>query len=430
MATTTTYASELIGKPARDPEGRLVGTIVDLLVPADTDYPVVGALRIKPKRGDARTIPWSAVRVVGAEALILATSLEQAPDGGLPSPSLSLAHQVLDRQIIDTNGVRVVRVNDLQLAEAEHGGYRVIGIDISAAGLLRRLGVTSLLGLFGVRPTPRTIAWQDVEPVESGAAGVKLRVSHEDLARLRPADIAHILSQLDQVHGGEVLSHLADLDDEAAAEAFSEVPGELQVALIRGMDAERAADILEEMDPDDAADLLGDLAEQEPERAADLLERMEDDEAEDVRTLLAYDDETAGGLMTTDFVTVSADVTAEEAIARVRGEAAAMDAVYDVYAIDADEHLVGDLSLRELIVAEPGACIRDVMRPLEEMVLGHTDDQREEVARLIARYNLLALPILDDEGRLRGIVTVDDAMDVILPSRWKARLPRVFARAP
>jgi Mg/Co/Ni transporter MgtE len=164
----------------------------------------------------------------------------------------------------------------------------------------------------------------------------------------------------------------------------------------------------------------------EPERAQDLLSRMDTEEAEDVRELLTYDEETAGGLMTNDVVTVPPSVTAAEAIRLVREQAAEMDNVYYVYVVDEGEVLLGELSLRELIVAHPDTPIGRVMH--RELIRGRLDDSQDEVARLIAKYNLLALPIVDDLGKLRGIVTVDDAMDVILPDDWKARLPRVYAR--
>ena len=131
--------------------------------------------------------------------------------------------------------------------------------------------------------------------------------------------------------------------------------------------------------------------------------------------------------MTTDVVTVPPTVTAEEAIRLVRNQAAEMDSVYQVYVVDDDEHLLGDLSLRELIVAHPSTAIGRVMH--RELIRGRLDDDAEEIARIIAKYNLLSLPIVDDAGRLKGIVTVDDAMDVILPDDWKARLPRIYARS-
>jgi magnesium transporter len=414
------YVSELIGAPVRDPDGHVVARVADLLVPADADYPAIEAVALKPAKGDQRTIPWSALRVLDNGKLSLAGPLVEAPAFEAPVEQLSLARQVIDHQIIDVNGVRVVRVNDLQLAAVD-GSYRLIGVDISTAGLLRRLGAARVLSAIGVRLTPRAIAWQAIEPVESGTTGVKLKVSHEDLAKLHPSDIAQIISQLDQHHVQEVLE---TLDDEAAADAFSEVSPDLQLALIRGMEPERAADILEEMEPDDAADILGDL---EPERAHDLLSRMDVEEADDVRELLSYPDESAGGLMTNDMVTVPPTVTAEQAIRLVREQAAAMDNVYYVYVVDEGERLLGVLSLRELIVAEPQTPIGRVMH--RELLRGRLDDSQDEVARLIAKYNLLALPIVDDLGKLKGIVTVDDAMDVILPDDWKARLPRVYAHS-
>jgi magnesium transporter len=413
------YVSQLIGSPVLDSDGRVVAKITDLLVPADADYPAVDALALKPPKGDARTVPWSAFRKLADGGLGLSTDLAEVPTFTPPPHELSLVKQVMDHQIIDVNGVRVVRVNDLQLAEAD-GAYRLIGVDVSTAGLVRRLGAGRLLGVIGVHLTPKAIAWESIEPIESGEAGVKLKVSHEDLAKLHPSDIAQIISQLDQHHVHELLE---TMDDEDAADAIEEVSPDLQVELIRGMEPERAADILEEMDPDDAADILGDL---EPERARDLLARMDVEEADDVRELLTYPDDSAGGLMTTDVVTVPPTVTAEEAIRLVRRQAAEMENVYQVYVVDQSEHLLGDLSLRELIVAHPTTPIGRVMH--RELIRGRLDDDAEEVARIIAKYNLLSLPIVDDAGRLRGIVTVDDAMDVILPDDWKSRLPRIYAR--
>ncbi len=414
------YVSELLGAPVRDPDGRVVARVTDLLVPADADYPTVDAVALKPPKGETRTVPWSALQVLDNGRISLSTELAQAPAFTAPPHELSLARQVMDHQIIDVNGVRVVRVNDLQLAPSD-GSYRLVGVDISSSALLRRLGAAKVLTALGVKLTPRAIAWEAIEPVESGESGVKLKISHEDLARLHPSDIAQIISQLDQHHVHEVLE---TLDDEAAADTIGEVSPDLQVALIRGMEPERAADILEEMDPDDAADILGDM---EPEQAHDLLSRMEPDEAEDVRELLTYDEETAGGIMTNEVVTVPASVTAQDALQLVRRQAAEMENVYSVYVVDENEVLLGELSLRELIVADPQTPIGRVMH--RELIRGRLDDSDEEVARLIAKYNLLALPIVDDMGRLRGIVTVDDAMDVILPDDWKARIPRVYARA-
>jgi CBS domain-containing protein/sporulation protein YlmC with PRC-barrel domain len=415
------YFSALLGRAVYDAAGSTVGKLVDLVVPADTDYPAIQALVVERRRGERDLVPWSAVAEVGDRTVRLAQPGDRLPPYAPSDQDLFLGRQVLDRQLIDINGRRVVRVNDLQLAPAD-GHLRLVSVDVGAPGLLRRLGldgpVERLARVVHLPLHHHAIDWCDVDPVETGPSGVRLRVPAEDLARLHPGDIAEIISSLDQYHGEAVL---ANVDPETAADAISEVDPDLQVSLLESMDAERAADILEEMDPDDAADVLGDMSR---ERADALLAAMEPTEAEEVRELLAYPEDTAGGIMTNECVTVPPDISAQEAIAQLRREAEAIDEVYHVYVVDADEHLLGVFSLRDLIVAPPEAPVARFMRPADVRVGLY--DSEESVAKVIAKYNLLAVPVVDAENRLQGIVTVDDAIDIILPVAWKKRLPRIF----
>ncbi|HZR99434.1 MAG TPA: CBS domain-containing protein [Chloroflexota bacterium] len=415
------HFSTLLGRPVCDAAGQPVGKLVDLIVPADTDYPAIQALVAQPRRGERVVLPWSEVAEVKDGSVRLAAPRDQLDAYTPADHDLFLARQVLDRQIIDIHGRRVVRVNDLELAPAD-GSLRLMGVDVDATSLLRRLGVErpveALARALRVELPHHTIDWCDIDPVESGPSGVRLRVPAEDLAHMHPADIAEIINALDQRHGEAVL---AEVDAETAAEAMEEVDPELQVQLLEAMDDERAADILEEMDPDDAADLLGEMA---PERASALLAAMEPDEAADVRELLAYPENTAGGIMTNEYATVPPNMTAQEAIAYLRHEAGALDEIYYVYVVDAEEHLLGVFTLRDLIVAEPDAPVASFARPAEVRVQLY--EPQEQVARIIAKYNLLAVPVVDGEDRLQGIVTVDDAIDIILPVAWKKRLPRIF----
>ncbi|HEY7062024.1 MAG TPA: CBS domain-containing protein [Chloroflexota bacterium] len=415
------HFSALLGRPVCDAAGQPVGKLVDLIVPADTDYPAIQALVAEPRHGERVLLPWSDVATVDDGRVHLARPREEVDAYTPADHDVFLARQVLDRQIIDINGRRVVRVNDLELLPAD-GTLRLMGVDVDPTSLLRRLGVErpmeALARALHVELPHQTIDWCDIDPVESGPSGVRLRVPAEDLARMHPADIAEIINSLDQRHGEAVL---AEVDAETAAEAMEEVDPELQVHLLEAMDAERAADILEEMDPDDAADLLGDMT---PERASALLAAMEPDEAAEVRELLAYPEDTAGGIMTNEYATVPPAMTAQEAIAYLRREAEALDEVYYVYVVDADEHLLGVFTLRDLIVAAPDAPVSGFAQPAEVRVQLY--DPQEHVARVIAKYNLLAVPVVDDDNRLHGIVTVDDAVDIILPVAWKKRLPRIF----
>jgi Mg2+ transporter MgtE len=267
-------------------------------------------------------------------------------------------------------------------------------------------------------PLPeRYIDWEDVDPVETSIASIKLRVPHAGLAELHPSDLATII---DQLAPKDRVGVLASLNDEDAADVFEEMEPETQVEVIEDLDPARAADILEEMSPDDAADLVQDLSD---ETRQEILALMERDEAEELGELLAYPEDTAGGMMTTEFVAIPASLTCAQAIDRLREMEPDAETIYYVYVVDSQERLVGVLSLRDLIVSAPERLIRQVMipDPVTVDVLANED----EVAEIVAHYNLLAVPVVDGEQHLVGIVTVDDAMDAILPDAWRKRLPRL-----
>jgi Mg2+ transporter MgtE len=296
---------------------------------------------------------------------------------------------------------------------------------VGAAGLLRRLGFEGAYRLLarnlGLPLPERYIDWEDVDPVETSVASIKLRVPHAGLAELHPADLATIIDQLAPRDRAGVL---ASLDDEAVADAMEEMEPETQVEILEDLEPERAADILEEMSPDDAADLVADLSDETRE---EILALMEHAEAEEVKELLSYPEDTAAGMMTTAFVTIQVGLTCGGAIDRLRELEPDAETIYYVYITDADERLVGVLSLRDLIVAQPDTPLADVMIR-EPVAVGLLADE-DEVAEIVAHYNLLAVPVVDEEGRLEGIVTVDDALDAVIPAAWKKRLPRLAARS-
>jgi Mg2+ transporter MgtE len=300
----------------------------------------------------------------------------------------------------------------------------VVGVDASLRAVVRRTGfgkpVEAMARLFRKPLTSNLIAWDDVETLEPGMAGggrIKLKVPHEKIARLHPADIADIVEQLDPQQRAEVIEAL---DVETAADTLEEMEDEEAAHVMEHLEEERAADILGEMEPDDAADLLADLSEQ---RSEDLLEHMEPEEAADVKELLTYDEETAGGLMTTEFIAVHARMTAEETIQTLRERSPKAESIYYVYVLEEDETLVGVLSLRDLIVADPKTTISEVMVHNPRFV--YTEDHADNVAQTISRYNLLALPVVDEAGKLAGIITVDDMMERLLPPERRRKLPQL-----
>jgi magnesium transporter len=416
------YLSQAIGRPVRDQLGESIGKVADLIVAIGDSYPPVTGLVVN-NNGREIFLSWQAVTSLDAEGATLGTSAIDISRFQQRSDEIRLKRDLMDKQIVDIDGRKVVRVNDLRLDEVE-GALHLVAVDVGASGVLRRLGIegpwrTIARGLHREVPE-RYIDWEDVDPVERSIASVRLRVPHKGLAELHPADLATIIDQLSR---SDRVGVIASLDDEAAADAIGEMEPETQVEVLEDLEPERAADILEEMDPDEAADLVADLSN---ESRVEILGLMEKDEADEVQELMTYAEDTAGGIMTTEFVAVPATLTAAQTIDRLRELEPDAETIYYVYVTDPDERLVGVLSLRDLIVSRPEMPISTFM--FDEPVAVRTDASQEEVTEVVARYNLLAVPVVDAEGRLEGIVTVDDAMDTLLPQPSKRRLPRLFNR--
>jgi magnesium transporter len=416
------YLSQVIGRPVRDRNDEPIGKVADLIVAVGDRYPPVTGLVVETDRRRI-FLPWTSVDSLDESGAKLGTlTMDLAKFHQRPNEIL-LRADLMDKQIVDIDGRKVVRVNDLRLDEVE-GALHLVAVDVGASGLLRRLGVEGGMRTVArnlhVQVPEKYIDWEDVDPVETSIASIKLRVPHAGLAELHPADLATIIDQLAPRDRAGVL---ASLGDDAVADAIEEMEPETQVEVLEDLEPGRAADILEEMSPDDAADLVADLSQTTRD---EIFALMEKDEKDEVQELLGYPEDSAGGIMTTEFVAVPAHLTAAETIDMLRQLEPNAETIYYVYVTDDDGRLVGVLSLRDLIVAAPETQIGDVMIK-EPVAVGVLADQ-DEVAEVVAHYNLLAVPVIDEEGRLAGIVTVDDALDTVLPTAWKRRLPRLFAR--
>ncbi len=410
------YLSQVLGRPIRDLEAERVATLKDVIVRLGAeDHPPVTGFVARYRRRDFFLPRWR-ISEFGDQGVRLNSDILDLRPFVRREAEVLLARDVLDKQLIDVDGKRVVRVNDVQLIAAA-GEWCVTGADVSLQGLWRRLMPA---GFVGSKRTVEVIDWADVGYLATDAGGVQLKSSSDKLARLHPVEIARLAEALSYHHGSDIVE---SLDDETAAETLEEMEASAQARIIGDMDEERAADILEWMSPDEAADVLGDLSE---EKAEDLLNRMEGEEQADVAELLPYEDDTAGGLMTTEFVTLPRQLTVGEALARLREMAETPNMIYYLYVVEEEKSwkLVGIIALRSLILADPSVPLEAVMR--EEFQTAHPDDAARDVAHKIAEYNLLALPVVDETNDILGIVTVDDAMDLLLPKGWQQRLPRVF----
>ncbi|MGH2471932.1 MAG: magnesium transporter [Candidatus Limnocylindria bacterium] len=421
------YLSEIQHRRVIEPNGNEVGKLADIAVVPQGQFPAAQWAILATPSGE-KVVRWGDLaQEIGH--FRLRNRLETTPDAQLPAEALRLARDLLDKQIVDTHGAKVVRVNDLQLSDVD-GQLRLVGADVGLRGLLRRVGAESVAervaGLAGRRLPRGIIPWHLVETLEPAnndsakTTAVRLTIPHTKLALLHPADIADIVEEMT---ADERVAVFQQLDLETAAEALQEVEPEMQAAIVSDLPEERAADILEEMDPDEAADLLQDLPE---ERRDELVELMEKEEAKDVSELLTHSQDSAGGIMTTDVIALPGGITAAQAIDDLRVRKPDPELTYYLYVVDDEGKLEGVLSLRDLVVAAPETKVKAIMD--SHVLRVDAETPKEEVAALIAKYDLLALPVVDARGKLLGTVTIDDVVELMLPRGWKKRSLRSIAR--
>lgn len=411
-----TYLSYLLGKPVKYSSGERIGKIHDLIITFEGDFPEITAVVVKIGKKLYRA-DWKLVDTLEVKGLTLNLEGEDLPPLYPKENEIFLARDILDKQIVDFQGNKVVRVNDLHIMPVE-GKFRVAGVDIGTNALLQRLGLEFLTWfpekIFHLNIPAKTIPWNYVQPLNPGdLSALKLTIPPEKLAKLHPADLADILSGLP---GEEREKIFSTLDSETQAEALQEMDEDLQVSLLKNISEEQAADIIEEMDPDEAADLLADLPK---EKMTTLLNLMEAEEAEDVKDLMLYDENSAGGLMTTEFITVPPHLTAQQTIDELRKLAPEAETIYYIYVADAEERIVGVLSLRNLIFSSPDTPIDELM--VKEIVYAKVDDTPGTVADLMNKYDFLAVPVVDEESRLKGIITYDDVIE-FLRGKKKAKI--------
>lgn len=417
------YLAALLRETIYDADGTRLGRIVDLIIEPRERYPVVTKVIFQAVGSRERhVVPWPLVRSASSEGFRLSRRFADLPACEIKSEEVSVVERIVDRQIVDISGQRVVRVNDLKFG-AVGAEVLLTHVDIGTRGVLRRLHwehfTLGLCRLLHVRFPERLIAWEHVQLPHEGDE-LHVDESRDRLENMQPADLADIAEAL---NAPERAALLWGIDEEVAADALQEMEPDLQVAVVNELTDEQASDIIEEMDPDAGADLLADLSE---ERAEAILDLMEPEEAADLRELMQYSPESAGGLMTVEYVAVAETANVREAMRLLREEAQEMETLYYVYVIDAEEHLKGVFSLRDLIVAQGDLPVTEIME--RSPVRVHVGTQQHDIAHTVAHYNLLAVPVVDDENHLLGMVTVDDAIDAVVPTAWKKRIPKAFGR--
>lgn len=411
------YFSSLLGRRVVDASGRRVGRVADLVAATSEPYPPVETLLIAAGRRRRLQVAWSTVEALSDQGVQLrsGTTPEPATDRVAPD-RLRLAEEILDRQIVDVEDAKLVRVNDLHFLDVK-GHLRIAHVDVGFRGLVRRLGWEPWVdrAIATIRPrapylhSDHLLSWKLVQPLDRAPGKVRLEVAQRALAQLHPADLAEIMEELDRDQRAVLLQRL---DVETAADTLEETSPEVTAQVLEEVPPERAADILEEMAPDEAADVLGEL----PAKAREeLLEAMERPDAREVEQLLEYPHDSAGGLMTPDRVQLRPGQTVAEALAEVRRRADELPLVYEIFLADGRGVLLGLCTLRDLVLADPATPLERIAREAPATV--EPDASVRDVASAAAKYNLLSVPVVDRAGVLLGMVTVDDILSEVVDAR-------------
>jgi magnesium transporter len=406
--------SELLGAAVRDPSGAVRGRVREVAISPQDHSTRVSFLIVRTPEGE-RALRSDALTSCGATVRVAEDASSwvryTASDG-----VLLLKRDLLDQQIIDVHGRKVVRVNDVEIDATpvnSHLVLNVVSVDVGARGAIRRLakGVVpsfTLRALLERIPT-RVIPWQYVDLLESDPARrVKLKIAYEGLSKMHPADIANIVEDLPPAEREAVFE---TINEEVAAETLEEIDPDIKVSIVESLDSNRAADIVEEMDPDAAADLLGDLPEA---RSGAILQEMEPEERREVTQLLEFGEHTAAGRMTTDFIAIPETSVVDDAIEALKAFEGGREALATIYLTGASQQLVGAVPLVKIATSSPALQLSDLSEPY---IACAPDTPDSEVAALFDKYNLITLAVADEHGRLAGIITADDVITMLRHER-------------
>ena len=414
---TTFYLSRIIGKKILDLNGIYLGTVKDLLVDPDpsnypTGHPVVKGIKTKYKNQISfYSFENFHVEKVNTKLTVFCDQLVELPKDEI-NTSMYLAEAVLDNQIVDLNGRKLVRVNDVRLVTISSGTFAV-AVDIGIEGLLRRIGIVKplkyVVDLLGGTIPAKFILWEDVETIDFSNLNIKLSKSYAKLQTLHPSDLADIIEDLGRKASAEVFSAL---DEEKAADVMEELDTEMQVHILESLSIEKAADVLDKMPSDEVADILDAL---ENDKAELLLNEMEKDTSQYVRDLLLYPDHTVGSIMSSEVMSFNRKTTVEEVLRELRDKKPEFETLYNLFVTDDNEVLLATFSIRDVVISSPDVQIEQIMKPSPV----HLRDYQKinEVAEIVSKYNLLAIPVVDKKNVLKGMVVIDDVIEDLIKKR-------------
>jgi magnesium transporter len=420
-ALTTFYFSRLPGCKVFGPNQKVIGKVKDLLVETDSSFPLIQEPSVRPrvigiklKTGKTTQIyDFSYFEILKEKRKITITCSELVLLSNADvDRGLFLAGTILDKQIVDMNGRKLVRVNDIRMVALAQGTF-TIAVDVGMEGLLRRIGISrelkSFLSIFNLSLPSKFILWDDVEAIDFSNLNIKLSKTSSKLSTLHPSDLADIIEDLGKQSRASVFS---SLDEERAADVMEELETEAQVHIIESLPVEKVADVLEKMPANEVADILDEL---EDDKAEMLLNEMEAGSSQEVRELLEYDEKEVGSIMTTDFISFNENTSVAEVLTDIRAIKPEAEALYNLFVTDENAELIAAVSLRDLVVSEPTTKIREIMK---EAPIHLYDDQKiDDIAEIISKYNMLAIPVVNRQNLLEGMVVIDDVVEDLINKR-------------
>ena len=413
----TFYVSQAIGCKIKDNNGNHIGKVIDVIVNTaqnGTVYeeafrPVIVGIKTKIN-GEIHFLDYQFIKIENKRKNISFTCskisdlTESVLENGLP-----LAKNILDRQIVDINGRKLVRVNDVRMVSITSGTY-AIAVDIGTEGLLRRLGVADIvnkmLGIFNWSLPTQYILWDDVEAFDTSNFNIKLSHTSSKLNRLHPSDLADIIEEMGAHSRTKIFE---SLDEEKAADVLEEMEPYAQAQIIESLSIGKAADVLEKMPADEVADLMDEL---EDEKVELLLNEMEKESSEEVRELLEYEEKEVGSLMTTDYLSFRETMTIEDTLKELRLQKPEADMIYSLFITDEDEKLVATVSLRDLVISQPTMTLAEIMN--KDVIRVFDEDKVDTLAVIILKYDLLAIPVTEKDNTLVGMVVIDDIVEDLM----------------
>jgi magnesium transporter len=408
---TTFYLSRVLGNKIYSNSDKPIAKLLDIIVDLESIRPKVIAFKIK-ENGKIRIVDISHVSISkrNRQYYIQCDQLEEIEI--FQNHTLFLGKHILDKQIVDVDGRKVVRVNDLRLAVLSDGAYTV-AVDVGFEGFLRRLGIAKplkkVLKPFHISITSHLLLWDEVEAVDFTNRGIRLSRTYTKISLMHPSDVADILEELDR---SSQLAIFSSLDEEKAADVLEELETDVQVTVLENLSIERAAEMLGKMPADEVADILEEL---EQARANNILNEMEEEVSNEVRELMKYPEKSVGSIMTTDFISFITSMTVVEVIEELRILKPDSDNVYYLYVVNNDGQLLGNVSLRDLIIAEPHEQLLSIMN--QDTVSIYDDEEIDKLQETLTKYNLLSVPVVDYQNKLIGMVIINDLFYELTKSR-------------